>query len=376
MSEMITLTATIVRKAKPAEKEYAIHDTKQPGFILRVQPSGAKSWCIRIGSKRITLAAVSELSLRDARTEARALLRREARQAKEAPSTALTFAELSESFLEAMQGRYAHTTFGPLKVYLNGQLLPAFGKTRIDRLKSSQIADWFYTYSRTAPGGANAALGHLRSILSFVRDRGYLDHTAPDPTAPLIFNHMPARGQLLNSEQLRRLGKVLTRPPKGTAPAAKAIRLTLLTGCRPYEIARLRWKDVGQDRLHLFRTKTGPRDVILSKEAMAYLDRLQCKRRGELLFSELKAEKKNAIFRNMWFKIRERAELPETLRLHGLRHTYASQAIMSGETLATTGALLGHADAGSTEQYVHLDGGHLIETTEVVCSEVEAMLGS
>ena len=157
-------------------------------------------------------------------------------------------------------------------------------------------------------------------------------------------------------------------------PAAKAIRLTLLTGCRPYEIARLRWDDVGHDRLHLRRTKTGPRDVILSKEAMIYLDRLQNRRHGKLLFPGLQADTKNAIFRTMWFRIREKAELPQTLRLHDLRHTYASQAIMSGETLATTGALLGHNDPESTQQYAHLDGGHLTQAAETTCAEIERLL--
>ena len=83
----VTLTATIARKARPADKEYALHDASQPGFFLRVQPSGAKSWCIRIGARRVTLAAIGELSLRDARAEARALLRREARPSREAPSS-------------------------------------------------------------------------------------------------------------------------------------------------------------------------------------------------------------------------------------------------------------------------------------------------
>ena len=107
---------------------------------------------------------------------------------------------------------------------------------------------------------------------------------------------------------------------------------------------------------------------------MAYLDRLQSRQRGKLLFPQLRAETKNHTFRSMWAKIRERADLPRTFRLHDLRHTYASQAIMSGETLATTGALLGHSDPETTEQYAHLDGGHLVEAAEITGAEVERLL--
>lgn len=150
----------------------------------------------------------------------------------------------------------------------------------------------------------------------------------------------------------------------------------LLTGCCPYEIARLRWEDIGHDRMHLRPTKTGPRDVIPSVEAMTYMDRLQSRRHGVLLFPELKAETKNAVFRGMWVKIREAAGLQDTLRLHVLRRTYASQAIMSGETLATTGALLGHHGPESTEQYAYLDCGHLVEAVEVTGDAVEGGLGA
>ena len=218
MNRTVLLTASMVRKAKAQDQEYALSDARQPGLLLRVQPSGAKSWCIRLGSKRITLGPVSEINLRDARSEARALIRRKTRRGREAPSSAITFADLADVFLEAMQGRYAPTSFQPLNSYLNAQLLPAFGNTPLGRFKPSQIADWFFTYTRTAPGGANAALGHLRSMLTYARDHGHLDPTCPDPTAPIRYNSMPAQGQLLNSQQLRSLGKALTRPQGTPAP--------------------------------------------------------------------------------------------------------------------------------------------------------------
>lgn len=374
MSAPQTLTAAIVRKAMPTETEYNLYDAKQPGLFLRVQPFGAKSWCIRVGAKRVTLCAAGEVTLRDVRGEARALLRREDRGRGEARSTAITFAKLTSDFLVAAETRYAPTTIPPLNSYINSQLLPTFGAIHLDRFKPSDIAKWFFAYSRVSPGGANAALGHFRSMMSFARDHGFIDYALPDPTAPIKLNTRRSRGQLLNAAQLHRLGKTLSSPPIRTGEAARAIRLTLLTGCRPYEIARLRWDDVGHDRMHLPRTKTGPRDVILSKEAMIYLDRLQGRRHGKKVFPLLKADTKNRVFREMWEKIRARADLPDTFRLHDLRHTFASQAIMSGETLAATGAMLGHSDPESTEKYAHLDGAHLVEAVEGVAGTVGGLL--
>lgn len=77
-----------------------------------------------------------------------------------------------------------------------------------------------------------------------------------------------------------------------------------------------------------------------------------------------------------WRNLKRRADLPNDIRLHDLRHTYASHAIMSGETLAITGQLLGHKTARSTEVYAHLDGQHLSKAAEKTAKIVaKAMRG-
>ncbi|EBA02741.1 site-specific recombinase, phage integrase family protein [Rhodobacterales bacterium HTCC2150] len=75
-----------------------------------------------------------------------------------------------------------------------------------------------------------------------------------------------------------------------------------------------------------------------------------------------------------WATLRKRADLPTDIRLHDLRHTYASHAILSGESLPTTGKLLGHASPRTTKRYAHLDGTTLAKAADKVALEIEQMM--
>ena len=158
--------------------------------------------------------------------------------------------------------------------------------------------------------------------------------------------------------------------------AADAIRLILLTGCRSGEILRLRWEEVQKDKLMLARTKTGPRDVNLSDAAIAALEDLRPKRRSCFVFPSVSdPAKPRTSIAGAWQSLRANAGLPRDIRLHDLRHTYASHAIMSGETLSMTGKLPGHRSVKSTERYAHLDAAFLAKAADKVSRKVEGLLG-
>jgi len=159
--------------------------------------------------------------------------------------------------------------------------------------------------------------------------------------------------------------------------AADAIWLMLLTGCRSGEILRLRWDEVRKDRLALQRTKTGPRDVNLSSAAIQYLNRLRKHRRSEYVLPAQRAKHPHRTsVDHAWQSFKHLADLPDDIRLHDLRHTYASYAIVSGETLHMTGKLLGHRSPNSTERYAHLDIGFLEKTADKVAKKIDGLLGS
>ena len=143
------------------------------------------------------------------------------------------------------------------------------------------------------------------------------------------------------------------------------VRLLLLTGCRKDEIRTLQWSDYREGRLFLRDGKTGPRTVWLSSSARALLDGLP--RLGIWAFPSpcRRGPISSMTFQNFWWRIREEAGLADT-RLHDLRHTYASTAIMRGENVTTIGRLLGHNDPDTTHKYAHLFNRSVREASDAL----------
>ena len=153
---------------------------------------------------------------------------------------------------------------------LNNQLLPVFGAMPLDR---TGVIRWFEGYSAAAPGGANSALLMFRQIMNHAISRGHIE---TNPTRGLKRNPRPKLTRFLSREEIGRLHEVLDgyepRQPSGKAQA-DIIRLLLLTGCRVAEMVKLRWREVDGDTLELEDSKTGPRQVLLSAEARAIIER-------------------------------------------------------------------------------------------------------
>ena len=287
----------------------------------------------------------------------------------------ITFAELVRIFMVAKRKVYRPDTIDSMQSYLKTQLLPAFGKTRMDRITTPEVADWFHGYSRTMPGGANQALLHFTTILNWGKENGHIPFLMPNPASPLRKNRRVARGQMLNSSDLNRLFNVLASPTSRNKEASSVIELVLLTGCRSGEIVRLRWDEVRPTRLELAQTKTGARTVFLNDLAIERLKERRRTRSSTFVFpSPYDPTKPRTAPTCAWQTIKEKAGLPPTLRLHDLRHTYASHAILGGESLYITGKLLGHHDAQSTERYAHLSGDALAAASGKVSSRIEKLL--
>jgi len=361
--------------ARPEQKEYIISDNKLPGFALRIQPTGTKSWVLRLTangkSTRKTLGNTKTLAAEAARARAHQMLAAhappESAIVTEGDTPAITLSQLSQDFLASKQHSWKPSTLKAINTYLRSSILPALGDTPINQLKTQQIAEWFHEYSVTSPGGANQALSHLRAMLKFARHSGTLPYSAPDPSKPIRRNKRRARGVLLSTDQLSRLGQWLEAPPIRWLIVADAIHLILLTGCRSGEIQRLKWSEVKSDRLSLHTAKTGKRDVLLTEPAQAIIARRRTGPSSAYVFpNQRDASKPIGALDNYWRTIRTQIPLPEAVRLHDLRHTYASRAIMAGETLSITGKLLGHRRPKTTEIYAHLDAAHLAEAANRV----------
>ncbi|MEL7464763.1 MAG: site-specific integrase [Pseudomonadota bacterium] len=381
MARSKRLTQSMVDSATPRKKEYALPDDQVPGLILRVRPSGARAWVLRKTyegkTRRITLGTPEEMSLVAAR-KAAALGGLDGGTVTTTASkrgTVPTLGEVAALYLKDREGPTSVGRLQAVRVYLRSQLLPQFGTTPLDEIRPPAVAHWFIGYSRKSPGGANMAIALIRTLYNFARHHELVRPDLPDPTGPIPRNRRRPRGRLISGDQMEELGRVLADWPDQTV--ADAVRLIFLTGCRSGEIIRLRWSEValGNQALHLKRTKTGPREVALSEEASALLARRRRLRMGEAVFP--KPKRPDVSLRTIptvWRSIRKAAGLGDDVRLHDLRHSYASHSIMSGETRHMTGKLLGHARVVSTDRYAHLDGEFVAAAAERVSALVDGMM--
>ncbi len=373
MKHSSKLTQESVDAAGPREREYIVIDDQVQGLALRVRPNGSKTWQIRWREdgklKRVSMGDANQIALVDARRRMlNPLWRQETQEDPSAPAGML-FGDLAKVFLEAKDkaGRRSQSP----RMYIRSQLVPAFGHVPAAKLTTPQIAAWFHDYSSTRPGGANEALTLLAGALKFGRLNGHIPPGLPDPCAPVRKNPRRNAGRILSADGLAALGRVLRRPDFRDRDAADAVKLILQTGCRSGEIIRLQWSEVHRDHLSLKQAKTGPRDVQLSKTAQSILQRRKRERLGEYVFPSPQTITRPC--RNInasWRRIKALAGIDPNFRLHDLRHSYASHAVMSGETLAMTGQLLGHRNPSSTERYAHYDGAFLSAAAERVTALV------
>ena len=167
------------------------------------------------------------------------------------------------------------------------------------------------------------------------------------------------RERFLTAEEIGRLGRVLAEAEaEGSVPVhvVAAIRLLMLTGCRLGEVLSLQWDDVDRTtgELRIREGKTGPRSVPLTRTVIDVLGGIPRVADDPLVIAGGRRGRQNrSSLRDHWYRLREQAGLDD-VRIHDLRHSYASRALALGENLTMIGRLLGHAKVSTTARYAHL----------------------
>lgn len=371
----LRLTDDLVTTAMPAMREYNLRDTKLPGLALRVLPTGGKRWVMRVQVqgrvKRVTLGDAKWISVHNARTKAHALLGGDLPNSARAKPKGMTFEAFAKLYETRRAPSWKPSTLKTHQDYLRCTLIPFFASMPIDGITTADVARWYHDYGATRPGGANRALATLRDMFTRARTWALIPEGVPNPCRDITRHRSAPRGRLLNQEQLQSLGAVLDRYALIRSDQVDIIRLILLTGCRSGEIHKLRWTEVRRDRLDLEDSKTGPRTVLLGEAARTLLQRRRQKRRSPFVFpSPYIPGKPRTVITSTWRRIRAEAGLGDDIRLHDLRHTYASHAVMRGETLMMAGRLLGHRNTVTTERYAHLADHFLLDAAERVAGEI------
>ena len=381
--QKIRLSDGNVANLPSSAREYFVWDTQIPGLGVRVRPSGFRAYVYQFrtdGARcRQTLGPVTALNVDDARRRCHKI---ELEVPTATPGTTEVAARpprlaefVAGEWKTACYERYRVSSRKSINSMLARTLLPAFGNLRLDHIVAVDINRWFDRYSVTAPGGANHALALLRQIFNQAILRG---HVQSNPTRGIKMNPGKKITRFLSRTEIARLHDTLDqcvaeRP--SCQPAADVIRLLLLTGCRRAEITDLKRQEVSDDSLHIADAKTGPRRVFLNDQAQDIVHR-QRRTRSPYVFPS-KRDPARAISKDLplWRLVRKRAGFAD-VRLHDLRHTFASYAVMQGIPLPTVARLLGHRQVRMTLRYAHVHDAEVEAAAERVGLAIARLCGS
>ncbi len=253
----------------------------------------------------------------------------------------------------------------------------AFSDIYVDSLTEAEVSKWFAALTDgSGPGAANRCMAILRAALNKAEAWGYrVENT--NPCYAVRENRKTIRTRHLSEAEMARLGAALADMhgcgSQSLRAQATAITLLLLTGCRRGEVLSLQWSDLHGSRLRLRDSKTGPRTVWLGQEAVELLANHPRVPKVSWIFWNQRLRKPFANVQSAWEQVRDAAGLRD-FRLHDLRHTFASHAAMSRESLPMIGKLLGHSCMKSTARYAHLDDAHLLDAAEAIGSAIESAL--
>lgn len=356
----IKLTDKAVRQLVPAKTEFVAWDAGASGLGVRVKPSGHKVFILqtRIGGKvrKATLGRFPDMGVKTARAAVPEQLAGFCKD--DTPIKPLFTAPRFDAFVA---GPWNDQKFVRLKPsgqrstasYIKSRLLPAFGKMHLDEIDRATIVGWFEGYSKTYPGGANRSLEILMTVLEFAVVCGYID---VNPAKGIKKNPKKTLNRFLSAEEIRRVSEVLAEAEQESPfhkQGADIVRLLLLTGCRHREITHLRWDMVRGDVIKFPDTKTGPRDVFLSAEAKAIIKAQPRTKHPWVFPSKTAPARPRDSVHDFWAAVRKRAGI-EDVRVHDLRHTFASHAVMKGVGVPMVSKLLGHRKTAMTLRYTHV----------------------
>lgn len=255
---------------------------------------------------------------------------------------------------------------------LRTQLIPSFGALRLNQIRPAAVHRWFDNYSQTAPGGANRTLDILLQVLNYAVECGRL---TTNPARSVKRNPRRRLTRFLSSIEIDRLHVALDAHCGGESGRQQAdiIRLLLLTGCRKGELVNLRWSEFDGDILRLNDSKTGPRIVFLNAQARAILSR-QPRTTSHYVFpSPIDSSNARSSELSLWRKARRIAGI-EDMRLHDLRHTFASHAVMQDVPLPVVSRLLGHAGTRMTLRYAHVGDREIEAAAERIGTSISRLL--
>lgn len=367
------------RTLRPADKEYCIWDSELIGFGLRVRPTGRTFWFVRVRHRnkhrRIALGNTDDVNAVAARSEARRLLAEVAldglpkRVMVKSTPIMTDFVEaywpdLARGWKDSTASRNLHCW----KRYLQ----PQFGDRYVASIVRSDVQSWRDGCAGNNEANFNRCVPVLASFMKYA-EALKLRRKNSNPCKGMARYKRLAMERYLTAKEYRRLAQELAEE-EATHPAQVAIVLLLIfTGARVSEIRDLQWEWVKPPRLVLPDSATGPKTICLNSQALAVLDAVPKHDESLLVFPD-KRGKAPVNLGGWWPQFRRKCALPD-VRLHDLRHSFASVAITDQVPLATIGKLLGHVLPETTAKYAHLADDAIADAAQRVSGSLASALG-
>ncbi len=384
---MPKLTKKMIDKLDPKDKDYSVFDSELPGFGVRVLPSGRKSYILQYRFERTkvrkkALGMHGVTSLDDARRKAFAMLAEvqsgiDPIGVIEEKRNALTVNDLAERFIEEhiqvhLKPRTAEGYIRNLKKFI----LPQIGKIKIADVQRSDISA-FHHSRRGSPYEANRCLEIISKMFNLAEMWGL----RPDGTNPR--RHIKKyperkRERYLTPEETKRLGntlKAMEIEETESLSAMHCIKLLLFTGCRLSEIQTMKWEYIKWDKneIALPDSKTGAKTVYVSDAVIQLLheikNHLDTPIGNPYVIYGKFTDAHLTDMQKPWRRIRKRAGLSD-VRIHDLRHSFASYAASQGISLQMIGKLLGHTQVQTTARYAHLMADPIKEAAGQVANAI------
>jgi integrase len=378
------LTKTIIADAPLRDKEYIIWDSEIRNFGVRVWPSGKKMFVYQYRfnrrARRLTIGPADVLSLPVARDLAREAAVKVSRgidpvEERDAKRNAITVKELAGRFeFEHIFLRVKESTGREYRYAVNAYILPAIGAKKVAEVTRADVAA-LHLKMKDKPTQANRTLEVVSKMFNLAEEWGYREPNT-NPRRGIKKYPETKRERFLSEAEIKRISEVLAdmEAERIEMPSAiAAARLLMLTGCRLGEIMTLQWKfvDLEASVLRLPDSKTGKKTVQLGEPALAVLRSIEQVEFNPWVLPGKIAGERLSDLQPFWQRVRARAGLND-VRIHDLRHTFASFAAASGMSLHMIGKLLGHKSIQTTRRYAHLSES----TTKAAADNVAGVIAA
>ena len=400
------LTKSAIDAAAPKADDYFLWDGELKGFGIKIAKGGRKSYVCkyRVGTgraaptRRMTIGAHgSPWTVNQARTEARKILGRAANgedpaKDKQDEKKQITVAQLCDLYLKNGVGTKKASTIATDRGRIERHIKPLLGTKKVPDVTRADIKQFLLDIAegktsmdqktglrgraivKGGKGTATRTVGLLGGIFSYAFDCGLIEK---NPVRG-VKRFVDRKGQrYLSQQELVALGQALADgEARGFNPHALVIlKLLVFTGARKGEIETMQWNAVDFEGgyLRLADSKTGQKTIPLNAGALEILSKIPKLDGSPFVFPAHRGDGHYQGTPKVWRTVRSIAGLDD-VRMHDLRHSFASIAVSGGASLPIIGALLGHNDTTTTQRYAHLHDDPLKAASEAVGSKIAAAM--